>query len=372
MNHVAAVILTILCMTLFANPARSAQDKPDKTTDDLWTINISSYLDKDEAFKTIERLGRAGIKAYVVEIDVKGKHYFRVRAGRYATRQEALKQAKELSKKLNIKGTWVAKIAANQDTARPVIKPETAPSKPEPLWSGGSKPAHEAKAEKPRSDEPPLPPMAKGGPILHVNIYRDFKYVNSSPAGMAHGATSASKLSAKPCETLSIEPKYASRPRYGCLKLGNGADQQVSFAFVENDSGLLYLDKNNDEDLTNDGAPLRNLGAGAFATTAYLQTDVIAKDGALASRPLNLWIYANKDGVFFYSICHWAGEIELNGRPYKAIAFEGSDHDGLYKESGLCIDLNANGRCEKEGELFKDGASLTVDGRGYTLALDYP
>jgi hypothetical protein len=360
MNHAVAIILTIL--TLFANPALSAQDKPDKTTDDSWTINVSSYLNKDEARKTVERLGAAGIKAHVVEIDVKGKHYFRVRAGQYATRQEALKQAGEISKKFNIKGTWVAKTVGNQDPARPVIKPETAPLKPQPLL-----PANQSDAVK------PAPPAKashdkKGAPSIHVNIYRDFKYVNSSPMGMAHGATSASK----PCETLTAEPKYASRPRYGCLKLGNGDDQRVSFAFVENDPGLLYLDKNNDEDLTNDGAPLRNLGAGAFAATAYLQIDVIANDGAKTRQPLNLWFYANKDGLFFYSICHWAGELELNGRAYKAIAFEDGNHDGLYKESGLCVDLNANGRCEKETELFKDNDALTVDGKRYTLALDYP
>ncbi|MBI5235940.1 MAG: SPOR domain-containing protein [Deltaproteobacteria bacterium] len=372
MNHIAAIILSILCVTLFANQAGSAQDKPDNTADVSWTINVASYLDKDEALKTAERLDRAGIKVHIAEIDVKGKHYFRVRVGRYATRREALQQVNALSKKFNIKGAWAAKTGGNQDPARPVIKPETTPPKPEPLRSSETKPAPDAKAEKPQSKEPPLPLTAKGGRILHVNIYRGFKYVNSSPAGMTHGATSASKLSTKPYETLAVEPAYPATPRYGYLKLGNGVDQQVSFAFVEKDSGLLYLDKNNDEDLTNDGAPLRNLGAGAFAATAYLQTDIIAKDGALTSRPLNLWIYANKDGLFFYSMGHWAGELELNGRRYKAIAFEDSNHDGLYKENGLCIDLNVNGRCDKESETFKDGDALTGDGKGYTLALDYP
>lgn len=381
-----AITSLIICMALFANPARSAQNKPDTKTDGRWTVNVSSYLNKDDALKMVERFKQAGLSAYVVEIDVKGKHYFRVRAGEYATKQEALKQAGEFSRKFNIKGTWVAKTAANQDQTRPIIKPETSLAKPEPLWSEGAKAAPDAaKAERPQSNEPPLPaaptPMVKtdhvvvkkGAPILHVNIHRDFKYVNSgSPMGMAHGGTSASKLSAKPYEVLTAEPSYAAKPRYGYLKLGNGVDQQVSFAFVENDSGLLYLDKNNNEDLTDDGAPLKNLGSGAFAATAYLQIDVIASAGAKTKQPLNLWFYVNKDGAFFYSICHWAGELELNGRAYKAVAFEGDNHDGLYKESGLCIDLNHNGRCEKESELIKDGGAVTVDGKRYILELDYP
>jgi WD40 repeat protein/serine/threonine protein kinase len=59
-----------------------------------------------------------------------------------------------------------------------------------------------------------------------------------------------------PKEELSAEPTFHSRsPQYGALLLGNGPDPYVTVALDATNEGqtYLYIDSNNDEDLTNDG-----------------------------------------------------------------------------------------------------------------------
>jgi hypothetical protein len=50
------------------------------------------------------------------------------------------------------------------------------------------------------------------------------------------------------------------------------------------------------------------------------------------------------------------------------------NHDALYHESGLWIDLNGDGKLDmnKSEEHFQDGAILSVEGKEYVLNLDYP
>jgi thiol-disulfide isomerase/thioredoxin len=64
------------------------------------------------------------------------------------------------------------------------------------------------------------------------------------------------QLGAKPKETLKAEPKYQSKkPLYGVLKAGNGVDSLITVVVDEIDAkqSRIYIDRNNDEDLTNDG-----------------------------------------------------------------------------------------------------------------------
>jgi len=61
-----------------------------------------------------------------------------------------------------------------------------------------------------------------------------------------------------PKETLRAEPEYRSDdPRYATLNVGDGSDREVTVVLdeVEGQSPRLYVDSNNDEDLSNDGPP---------------------------------------------------------------------------------------------------------------------
>ncbi|MBI5561333.1 MAG: hypothetical protein HY894_00530 [Deltaproteobacteria bacterium] len=217
-------------------------------------------------------------------------------------------------------------------------------------------------------------PDASG--VLHINIYRDFDYAPTGwPMGLSSGQTRAAGLSDAPMEALVRQPVYSSpKPLYGYLRLGNTEDTTVSFVLdeVEKPGWALYVDRNNNEDLTDDGAPVRNKGTLKMSATVALDVDIAVPGGARMTAPYQIWFFVNGGVPAFYATCHWAGRLRINGAVYGAVAFEETGHDGLYKENGVCIDINKDGKCEKETELLMDGEGFRTEGKEYRVRLEYP
>jgi len=220
---------------------------------------------------------------------------------------------------------------------------------------------------------------------IFVNVDRDFKYVpKGSPLGLSFRQTAASALKATPYERLSKEPQYKSRKvQYGFLKLGNARDNKFTFVIddLESDTWIGYFDKNNNEDLTDDGPPLTNQGPGKFATILALEVPVsYPRKRKPVSRPYNLWFLIKDDAAKFYSRCHYTGHVEVGevitrrwtDKKYTAIVYEMFKHDALYLESGIWIDLDRDGKLDKEKEHFANDATLKMDGKDYTIRLKYP
>ena len=75
-----------------------------------------------------------------------------------------------------------------------------------------------------------------------------------------------------------------------------------------------------------------------------------------------------------------AGHVEIGevitrtwiDKKYTAIVYEMFKHDALYRESGIWIDLDRDGKLDKEKEHFANGATLNMDGKDYTIRLNYP
>jgi len=212
-----------------------------------------------------------------------------------------------------------------------------------------------------------------------INIDTDFEYVPQGwPLGLWPGQTPAVGLSADPYEILAKEPQYgAGQVLYGYIPLGNSNDPNVSFVLDTSsiDNWLLYVDINNNEDLTDDGPPRQNEGTGKFASVMSFHVEVISASGETIVRPyeLRLWITAWESPVF-YAVCHYTSEISIGAEQYTAIAYESMNHDALYHESGLWIDLNGDGKLDMNSseEHFQDGAILSIEGKEYVLNLDYP
>jgi len=224
-----------------------------------------------------------------------------------------------------------------------------------------------------------------GPGAIFVNVDRDFKYVpKESPLGLPFRQTAASALKKTPYERLSREPQYKSQKvQYGFLKLGNAKDNKYTFVIddLESDTWIGYFDKNNNEDLTDDGPPLKNQGSGKFATMLALEVPVVfPRKRKPVNRPYNLWFSINNDGAKFYSRCHYTGHVEVGevitrtwtDKKYTAIVYEMFNHDALYRESGIWIDLDRDGKLDKEKEHFANGATLKTDGKDYTIRLNYP
>ena len=70
-----------------------------------WTVQVNAYPDEKTAQRLVERLKEKGYDAYMVVSNVKGRTWYRVRVGRFATRDEAKKAQEELQTKENLTKT---------------------------------------------------------------------------------------------------------------------------------------------------------------------------------------------------------------------------------------------------------------------------
>jgi len=197
--------------------------------------------------------------------------------------------------------------------------------------------------------------------------------------GLSVGQTDAVGLSTKSYEILVKEPAYiSSQVLYGYIPIGNSSDNKISFVIdnLEQEAWTMYVDLNNNNDLSDDGPPLRNQGTGRLAASISLNVDIITSSGEIIQRPYTLWFWVNvqngKKIPRFYSRCYYKGCIAIEGKEYTSVAFEMFKHDALYRESGLWIDLDNNGKLDKDKEHFNDGSVVSLNGRKYHLRLNYP
>ena len=212
---------------------------------------------------------------------------------------------------------------------------------------------------------------------ITINIDEEFQYIPQEfPLGVGTIQASAVGLNKKPFEMLHAEPEYNStRISYGFIPLGNSDDAKISFAVTisPSDEWLVYLDINNNEDLTDDGQPRQNEGTGRFATAVSLNVDVVTATGEKRTRPYRLWFFiTDSDQPRFYAHCHYERQISIDGETYTAAAYETRTSDALYKDDGLWIDLNHDRKLLADTEHFMSGSTVNVAGKKYVLNLDYP
>jgi hypothetical protein len=228
---------------------------------------------------------------------------------------------------------------------------------------------------------PPAVHVVNG--LLSIDIYRDFRYVATGwPMGRSVTQSSLSPLRSEPVAALRLPEELSDAgvtTRFGVVPLGNSEDAFTDFALAERGgTWFVYIDKNNNEDLSDDGAPQFNEGSGViWAADLAVEVDIVTSAGDLITRPYEMWIWFNEasNGQLrgrFYTRHHYAGVVDLGGESYAATVFEFRNHDGLYRESGVCIDLDKDGECQEERELFRDGDGFSQGGARVTVRLEHP
>jgi cell division septation protein DedD len=73
-----------------------------------WTIQVNAFPDEKSAKIWVDRLKNKGYNAYVTEVNVKGKIWYRVRVGQYNSREEAKKVEEVLKTKENYTKAFIA------------------------------------------------------------------------------------------------------------------------------------------------------------------------------------------------------------------------------------------------------------------------
>jgi DedD protein len=89
-------------------PAPGAGTAEGKENGSGWTVQVNAFPDERSAKIWVDRLKNKGYNAYVAEVDVRGKTWYRVRVGNYRTREEAKKVEDMLKNKENYSKAFTA------------------------------------------------------------------------------------------------------------------------------------------------------------------------------------------------------------------------------------------------------------------------
>jgi thiol-disulfide isomerase/thioredoxin len=183
-------------------------------------------------------------------------------------------------------------------------------------------------------------------------------------------------LSDQPGEALHKEPKYGvGKPLYGAMQLGDGKDCVVTVVVDEPEDGpsRVYIDRNNDEDLTNDG---NGAWSGSSSSSSRLSNVKIDIDYSAGQIPYTFSFYRFKtrlkDVVLYYRDSARQGEIVLGGKTYK-IAVLDENADGRFDDlnnNTLLIDLNQDGKLvgsSDSAEHHKLGKPFNVHGKAWKI-----
>jgi thiol-disulfide isomerase/thioredoxin len=194
---------------------------------------------------------------------------------------------------------------------------------------------------------------------------------------------------------ITKEPAYRAKPKYGIIHLGNGPKSDFVFALDEpaNADFKIYIDKNQNGDLTDDGDGSWNVKRtkgrvmyGVMDVTLRASYGTPTKETGSSSYVLGLYRFPDLPSLITYRETDRRGRVEIDGKGHNALLAE-NDADGVYSKPAdvkggqagrpiwLMVDVNNDGKYERvdarapfklagkayEAKVSPDGFSLTVE-----------
>lgn len=204
--------------------------------------------------------------------------------------------------------------------------------------------------------------LMKAGEVMPVSIGLGF-----APVGFIIGARSqAIRFTRRPGSLHRRLPRFqGTGQKYGSIDLANG--RRHAFVLDTDPKGYqLYVDLNRNGDLTDDGGPLPNRGKGRFANRLILPLDGVSGITQLKG-DLELWLYTNdqswrKGTLRFYNRTQLVGELLIKGQRFTAYLADNLVVDGDYRNDGISIDLNGDGKIDRQSEYVSPGDQITLNG----------
>ncbi len=181
-------------------------------------------------------------------------------------------------------------------------------------------------------------------------------------------------------KTVRREPAYqGSNRKYGFIRLGTTDNNIFYFALdlVNGPHPLLYLDRNQNGDLTDDGGPITNQGekAGVFSAEITLPFDRILK-GSDFPEDYKAWLFTNetywqRDVMCIYSKSQLKGKVVLDGTEYLAYLADAGTNDANFTNKGIYIDVNRNGKIDNRSEFFEPEAVAEIQNKRYEFKVTW-
>jgi hypothetical protein len=203
-------------------------------------------------------------------------------------------------------------------------------------------------------------------------------------------------LSSSPFEKFTAEPIYKSdHVLYMALRLGNGDDGIITGVLDESQGSgkgydTLYLDANNNGDLTDDSVIKPRVERAGSATSLNIEPlDVLVKYAGATQRTLRVKLEIRKGtqqkgetGDISWSVGyqleqHLEGKINIGDRKDVLIGIFDSSRDqhesnGCFDDYGvdrIRIDLNGDGKLDAKTEDFPLSRAINVDGKLWQVEL---
>ncbi|WP_428625094.1 hypothetical protein [Sedimenticola sp.] len=223
---------------------------------------------------------------------------------------------------------------------------------------------------------PPVRTATRDAPVevaagdgIPLSISRGFR-----PVGFKIGVTSHPlPFTGRPGSLhRRLPPFQGPVQKYGRIDMANG----ISYAFVldtDPQGYRLYVDRNRNWDLSDDGEPLVNRGKGRFAGRLRLPLARVSGIAALKG-DLELWIFSTDQSwrdhsLRFYNRTQLSGDLQIKGRRYAAYLTDNLHPDGDYTNDGISIDSDGNGQIDRATEMHAPGDGVTLDGERYRFRI---
>ena len=146
---------------------------------------------------------------------------------------------------------------------------------------------------------------------------------------------------------ITKEPTYKSKPKYGVITLGDGPKNKFFFAMdTPADSDYkIYIDKNQNGDLTDDGDGAWSKKNVQATRTVYGVMDVplrasygtARRERSSAEYTLGVYAFSGRDELFTYRESARVGTVKIDGKPHKAVLVE-NDSQGVFTGQVKSVD----------------------------------
>ena len=216
-----------------------------------------------------------------------------------------------------------------------------------------------------------------GAEHISLSIAKEFVPIKTDTIGSRWKAFSAPFSGNRPGGIIR-EPRYQDGNQlYGRMELGTRDNKTYYFVFdlVNGPHPILYFDRNQNGDLADDGGPLRNQGSGRFATVINLPVSQLIKE-LDTEESFAIWFFLNerswkKGYANHYSRTQMKGTVSINSKKYLAYIAEWKLNDADFTNDGIYIDLNSNGKIERNTEFIRPGSVTQIEGRKYLFDIKW-
>jgi hypothetical protein len=201
---------------------------------------------------------------------------------------------------------------------------------------------------------------------VRLSVARDFELVEFELAAISLPYTDS--LSRQPAPDLVGAPA-GDDLHYGVFTLGNRENRRFAYVLDASAEGgtRLYVDLNQNGNLTDDGAPLANQGTGFFAARIAFPAWRIFREHR-GQDEFNIWFFTQPEQLARGRASHYSrtqakGSVAIGGARRLAYLVDRGPNDADLSNDGIYVDADGNGEIDRRTEYFVSGAAVQLGER---------